>query len=114
DPKVWVECQYEIINGKATGNVSLLLTNLSAEEAVTFEIVDHSYGTRTISKTFNRNKISASTEAETFVLDLKSSFGWYDFSIKVKGSNLFEKRYAGHVETGKESVSDPYMGKLKV
>jgi phospholipase C len=30
--------------------------------------------------------------------------------VKIKGNNLFEKRYAGRVETGKESFTDPMMG----
>ena len=30
-----------------------------------------------------------------------------DFSITIKGNSIFEKRYARHVETGKESKSDP-------
>ena len=42
--------------------------------------------------------------------DLTRSFGWYDFSIKLPGNYLFEKRFAGHVETGHVSKSDPAMG----
>jgi len=44
------------------------------------------------------------------VLDLAKSFGWYDFSVKVRGFDHFEKRYAGRVETGRSSYSDPFMG----
>jgi phospholipase C len=44
------------------------------------------------------------------VLDTK--FGWYDFSVFIEGNTVFEKRYAGHVETGKESKSDPLMAGL--
>ena len=35
---------------------------------------------------------------------------WYDFSVFVEGNTVFEKRYAGHIETGTESMSDPAMG----
>lgn len=28
--------------------------------------------------------------------------------LKTKGNNKFERRYADHVETGKESFTDPY------
>jgi phospholipase C len=113
DPKLLINCKYEIVNGKATGNISIHLTNLSAQEGLTLEITDHAYGAIPITKILKRNKISETPSAEILVLNLKNSFGWYDFSIKVKGNSVFEKRYAGHVETGKESVSDPYMGKLK-
>jgi phospholipase C len=43
---------------------------------------------------------------------LSKSFGWYDFSLKIKGNELFEKRYAGHVETGKPAKTDPFMGRV--
>ena len=41
---------------------------------------------------------------------LDENFGWYDFSITIKDNAIFEKRFAGHIETGKESMSDPAMG----
>ena len=37
-------------------------------------------------------------------------FGWYDFVITVVGDTSFEYRLAGHVENGKDSISDPAMG----
>ncbi len=44
------------------------------------------------------------------ILDPLANGGWYDYSILVDGAGSFEKRYAGRVETGKESTSDPAMG----
>jgi phospholipase C len=38
------------------------------------------------------------------------TFGWYDFTIRVEGDEMFEIRYAGRVETGGWSYSDPAMG----
>ena len=38
---------------------------------------------------------------------LKSSGNWYDFSVKV--GNEYLRRFAGRVETGRPSVSDPAM-----
>ena len=46
------------------------------------------------------------------VLELDRSHGWYDVQIRVQGVTTFERRLAGHVETGHESVSDPAMGKV--
>ena len=48
------------------------------------------------------------------LLNLKASFGWYDFSVKIEGFEPFEQRFAGRVETGKESFSDPLMGRLEL
>jgi len=44
------------------------------------------------------------------ILDSRRHSGWYDRSLRVEGIEGFEKRYAGRVETGKESISDPAMG----
>jgi phospholipase C len=38
---------------------------------------------------------------------LVESFGWYDFVIQVDTDSSFEQRIAGHLETGKDSVTDP-------
>jgi phospholipase C len=70
----------------------------------TLEITDNAYksGNHTLKGT---SKIT---------LDLSRSFGWYDFTVKVKGFNAFEQRFAGRVETGKTSFSDPLMGRVKL
>jgi phospholipase C len=41
---------------------------------------------------------------------LDSSFGWYDFTVSVDSNSTFERRLAGHVETGRDSMSDPGIG----
>jgi phospholipase C len=41
---------------------------------------------------------------------LESSFGWYDLTITVDGEPGFLQQLAGHVETGRDSVSDPALG----
>ncbi|MDP4130718.1 MAG: alkaline phosphatase family protein, partial [Bacteroidota bacterium] len=54
-------------------------------------------------------EINARATGVVTPFDLTESFGWYDFSIKLPGNYLFEKRFAGHVETGRMSKSDPAM-----
>ncbi len=44
---------------------------------------------------------------------LESSFGWYDFSIECESEGGFRQRLAGHVETGRDSMSDPAIGASK-
>lgn len=39
-------------------------------------------------------------------------WGWYDLIVTVAGDSTFERRLAGHVETGHESFSDPALGGL--
>jgi len=43
---------------------------------------------------------------------LKRTSGWYDLAITVEGDTQFEYRFAGHVENGEDSSSDPLMGGL--
>ncbi|GAA0906458.1 phosphocholine-specific phospholipase C [Virgisporangium aurantiacum] len=43
---------------------------------------------------------------------LERTRGWYDLAVTVRDDNAFEYRYAGHVENGTDSISDPAMGGL--
>jgi phospholipase C len=43
---------------------------------------------------------------------LQQFFGWYDLIVTVAGDSTFNYRLAGHVETGRDSFSDPVLGGL--
>jgi phospholipase C len=43
---------------------------------------------------------------------LQEFFGWYDLIVTVAGDSTFNYRLAGHVETGRDSFSDPALGGL--
>lgn len=45
-------------------------------------------------------------------LSLQQFFGWYDLIVTVAGDATFNYRLAGHVETGRDSFSDPALGGL--
>jgi phospholipase C len=108
DPQVEIQCSYQrsLTNSKKlTGNVELKLVN-HGTQPVTFIISDMGYNKGVLKKT-----VAARTTA-TLVIDLAKSHGWYDFSVKTTSSEVFAQRYAGRVETGKESVSDPVMGRV--
>jgi phospholipase C len=104
DALITISLQYETGAGnKLTGNSKLNLKNNSST-SYTIEIKDNVYSAPLITKQLNANSL------QDVVLDLSKNFNWYDFSVKIKGKEAFEKRYAGHVETGNESKSDPAMG----
>jgi phospholipase C len=42
--------------------------------------------------------------------DLRSAYGWYDLSVTTSAHPHFQRRLAGHVETGRSSMSDPALG----
>ncbi|MEO6134930.1 MAG: phospholipase C, phosphocholine-specific [Ginsengibacter sp.] len=109
DPQLHIHCDYErsrLLKSKLSGNVELKIMNQSADKDFEIEIIDNAYKNKNLSK-----KISPSAAA-VIILSTSKTFGWYDFSIRVKGNNSFMKRFAGRVETGKESFSDPFMGKV--
>jgi phospholipase C len=49
-------------------------------------------------------------EASEHDLPLRHSANWYDFTVRVDGLDAFSRRFAGRVETGRHSLSDPEMG----
>jgi phospholipase C len=44
---------------------------------------------------------------------LEEFHGWYDFTIGTESDPGFQRRLAGHLETGFDSMSDPAIGALK-
>jgi phospholipase C len=108
DPEIDIACEYQrslTDSKKLTGNIELKLHNLTSQ-AHTIEIADHAY------KANNHTKVIAKGGTLHLPLSLVNSYGWYDFSVKVNGIHTFEKRYAGRVETGRPSYSDPQMGNI--
>jgi len=104
DPLLNIFLDYSIgLDGKPNGKTSISIVNKSNSE-YTIEIKDNAYNSSTISKQL------AANHQQNIVIDLNKNFNWYDFSVFVNGNSIFEKRYAGHIETGKESKSDPVMG----
>ena len=106
-PDINLRCEYERKAGnprELSGNVELIISNRSRSESCQIEITDHAYKAAVITK-----QISAGAVAKV-VLDLRKSGGWYDFGVTAKGFEDFARRYAGRVETGQESISDPAMG----
>lgn len=104
-PKLDISCGYEIKGNKATGKLIITIVNQSAKNQ-TISIIDNAYKAKAVTKA-----IDAKGKA-ILVVDTSKSYNWYDFSIQLKGHQQFEQRYAGHVETGKVSKTDPLMGRV--
>jgi phospholipase C len=49
-------------------------------------------------------------DSDQIYLDLRKAYGWYDLVVTVDSDASFERRFAGHVETGSPSMSDPALG----
>jgi len=50
--------------------------------------------------------------AKALQFPVERTRGWYDLAVSVQGDPQFEYRYAGHLENGEASISDPGMGGL--
>ncbi|RYG27823.1 MAG: DUF756 domain-containing protein [Chitinophagaceae bacterium] len=86
-----------------TGDLLISISNGDNNKQQTLIIKDNAYKN-------SPKKIKLTGSGTTVQLDLSKSYGWYDFTITVEGSERSFKRYAGHVETGKMSRTDPAMG----
>lgn len=96
-------------NKMPTGNFKLELYNSSGVPQVLI-ITDNAYKNKV--KTVTLGGKQARNAGTTLVLPTGKSKGWYDFTVKIKGNTTFERRYAGRVETGNHSITDPLMGRL--
>ena len=109
DPELQIGCGYQKKRGfikNLSGNVEIQITNNSKKKNVDMMIVDHAYGNPDQKIRIKKGKV------QTAVVSCAKSYGWYDFSLRLPGNSGFERRYAGRVETGKASKSDPFMGRV--
>ncbi len=107
-PKVKVSAAYELNGSTLTGNVLVNLENADAN-AVTVTVADNSYGTAMVARSI------AVGQKKSVALNLQKSHGWYDFTVRVEGSSTDDAaHFAGHVETGRSSFTDPLMGRVEL
>ncbi|MEC9362061.1 MAG: phospholipase C, phosphocholine-specific [Pseudomonadota bacterium] len=95
-----VQACYDIANG----DLQLKLRN-DGDTACTFTVVANAYR-----DDGPWQSTVAPGETVEHLWSLASSGAWYDFSVTVDEAPDFLRRYAGRVETGRDSVSDPAMG----
>ncbi|HEY0272332.1 MAG TPA: alkaline phosphatase family protein, partial [Chitinophaga sp.] len=88
-----------------TGNFSLQFKNTGATP-LQFTVTDKSY------RGGKRSTQLAAGATSQLTWDLSKTHGWYDLELSVAGYAGYSQRYAGHVENGKPSTSDPLMGGL--
>jgi phospholipase C len=97
--------QSGLVAKKLTGSLVFTIENRSAS-LITLQIVDNKY--KSASKT-----VSIKPKSSTNVLfNLTKNANWYDFSIVQTGNTVFKQRYAGKIETGEITQTDPYMGNI--
>jgi phospholipase C len=86
-------------NTHAQGSIAWSITNVAGTQAEV-SVLDACTGNSVTRLLGPEEKF----EAE---LSLRQFYGWYDLIVRVAGDPTFNYWLAGHVETGKDSFSDP-------
>ncbi|MBS1532519.1 MAG: phospholipase C, phosphocholine-specific [Bacteroidetes bacterium] len=107
DPEVEIvfEPQKDASGKKLTGNALVKITNYSRQQQQ-LSLVDNAYNSG------KQLKSTGAGKTATVTLDLSKNHNWYDVSINVQGHDSFAKRFAGRIETGMATFSDPFMGRV--
>ncbi|HCK29712.1 MAG TPA: phospholipase C, phosphocholine-specific, partial [Acinetobacter ursingii] len=57
--------------------------------------------------------IETTNSEKELVWDMTEFGGWYDFTVYLEADPSYSRRFAGRIETQKDSISDPYMGYIE-
>jgi phospholipase C len=87
--------------------LTLTLANKHPDRSYTASVRHNAYGFS------DETMVVATGQVADMVLNLQASYGWYDLTIRIEGSETFERRYAGRVETGRPGFSDPQIGQVQ-
>ncbi|CAN5545039.1 phospholipase C, phosphocholine-specific [soil metagenome] len=90
-------------SGERTGGVQIIAEVHDAGKQYGVHIRDQAYGHAEVLGTLSAGK------PHVFEIVTPKSGGWYDVSVTSQGVSGFKKRYAGRVETGRWSITDPAM-----
>lgn len=106
DPGLEIACTYQTSKSSGSGLTGNIELHIKSKDGKTYavEVTDNSYMGSPIRKSISPR------DSASVTMDLGKQYGWYDFSIKVPEFGAFERRYAGHVDTGESSYTDPLMG----
>ncbi|ULT28051.1 DUF756 domain-containing protein [Sphingobacterium sp. E70] len=58
---------------------------------------------------WQKNNVLAAGKSIKWVVESHKVSGWYDVTLQIVGSK-FVRQFAGRVETGKHSKTDPQLG----
>jgi phospholipase C len=105
EPIIELLISYDIEN-KSNPVLILEVKNLDNANSLDLELEDQAYGKE--KHFFNVGPL----QKNIISLDTGKNFGWYDFALKMAGFPNFERRFAGRIEAGIPSKTDPQMGNL--
>jgi phospholipase C len=100
-PSVQVSALYEVKGKKPTGNLVLHISNPGKEAAIVV-MRDNAYGNPL-------RELVCAPGLTKHRVELGRQHGWYDFTLLQQDAQPVSWQYAGHVDTGKTSRTDPQM-----
>ncbi len=95
--------EVEVHSQRADGLLVVTLRN-SGQSAATFVLQANKYVSPTA-----QTLVVHPGQVQVQRLATASTQGWYDWSVRLQGQADYSRRFAGHVETGLDSISDPAM-----
>lgn len=108
DPDISIKAVYQPLpQSPQTLSGKLLMQLHNRTKATqTISIKDNAY------RQGNKTVVLKAGQKTDIVLDLTKSHDWYDVTVTVQGQEAFARSYAGRVETGRDSTTDPFMGRV--
>lgn len=101
---VEIQCTPKIADRRPSSILEVLVKNNSSN---TLNLVATDAVYQKLEKPFS---VAANSE-ENLSIDTSKFQGWYEFNIASAGAEL-KYTFAGRIDTGKESISDPQMGRV--
>ncbi|ESQ84077.1 hypothetical protein AEAC466_10045 [Asticcacaulis sp. AC466] len=108
DKRVPDPVNVQVSEAAKTGELVLALRNTGEGPLTVTLTVDPRYGAG------SRTMDLAGQATQTVKLDLGASDHWYDLTLTIAGDTAWSRRYAGHIETGRASRTDPGIGRMVV
>ncbi len=87
-------------------NIVIQAVSRDTKRTLTIEVLDNAY------KNESPKRQLRPDSQQAFRINTEKSHGWYNFSVRIAGVPHFELRYAGRLESGSWSWSDPVMGRM--
>jgi len=101
-----VETKYSLKERDKRANIILELHNFNKANSVECVIKNTVYADETFTETIQPET------TQRIVFDTSKAYNWYDLEVKIQNNPSYLRRFAGRVETGQATKTDPYMGGL--
>ncbi|KGE14347.1 phosphocholine-specific phospholipase C [Sphingobacterium deserti] len=102
---------YRSFKGSKTRETALLnVEQAEYTESITIQTTNNKQHLAVKDLSYGQEGKAFSAHSFKWKMNLEKSFGWYDIEVTASEDPDFSYQYAGHLETGKASRTDPLMG----